>query len=258
MISEKVRTIMNDCRIDGTTVYLPEIQLNRKDYMEVAKHLEALGGKWNTKAKGFIFKTMPDDLLPAVVPKHVDVLKKELNFFPTPAELADEVVALSMTWGVGNSNYPMVLEPSAGHGALLESFLKRCDASPRENIHYCEIHPENRQVLAEKILGRHVGNDFLEYSTDNKYDIIIANPPFAKNQDVIHMTKMIEHLNQYGLLVAICSKHWTFANDKKSKAFRELIDSDTVRSYTKYEVSAGAFKESGTMVATQILVVQKT
>jgi len=257
MISEKVRSIVNDCVISDDVVYLPNIKLERKDYMEVAKHLEALGGNWNRNKQGFVFKTIPDDLLPAVVPKHVDVLKKELNFFPTPAELADEVVALSMTWKVGNSNHPMVLEPSAGHGALLESFLKRCDASPRENIHYCEIHPENQAVLADKKLGRCVGNDFLEYSTDNKYDIIVANPPFAKNQDIIHMTKMIEHLNQYGLLVSICSKHWAFANDKKSKAFRDLLDSDVIRTYYTEDVPEGAFKESGTNIATQILVVQK-
>lgn len=257
MISEKVKNIVDDCRIDGTTVFLPEVQLDRKDYMEVAKHLEALGGKWNKKAKGFVFATIPDDLLPAIVPKHVDVLKKELNFFPTPKAVADLVVEIASSWKCGTSNHPMVLEPSAGHGSLLESLLFVYPALPRENIHYCEIHPENQAVLAAKHLGRCVGADFLEYSTDNKYDIIVANPPFAKNQDVIHITKMIEHLNRFGLLVVICSKHWTFANDKKSVAFRELLDSDEVRLHNIHHIEGGAFKESGTNISTQILVVQK-
>ena len=38
--------VLQDCTIEGNVVKLPNIQLDRKDYQEVAKALELIGGKW--------------------------------------------------------------------------------------------------------------------------------------------------------------------------------------------------------------------
>ena len=179
MKSQEVIEIIKTCRVDSENlvVFLPEIQLDRKTYLAVANHLEALGGKWNKKSKGFVFAKLPDELLPEKMPEHPTSIKKTFQFFPTPRKIADDLIDYAMMWKVGNSNHPKVLEPSAGHGALIESLRESYPNLPFLSVHYCELMKENIEVLAEKKLGHLVGDDFLNYSTENKYDIVIANPP---------------------------------------------------------------------------------
>ncbi len=56
--------ILQKCTVDGNIVRLPEGQLDRKLYQEVAKALELIGGKWKGgKVMGFVFPTDPTELL---------------------------------------------------------------------------------------------------------------------------------------------------------------------------------------------------
>lgn len=59
-----------------------------------------------------------------------------------------------------------VLEPSAGTG----SFIRNLNSLEFKNIHSCEIDP----VLSSE------PEDFFNHSLENKYDLIIGNPPFSK------------------------------------------------------------------------------
>ena len=48
--------VLQDCKVEGNVVKLPNIQLDRKNYQEVAKALELIGGKWKGgKIRGFFF-----------------------------------------------------------------------------------------------------------------------------------------------------------------------------------------------------------
>ena len=38
--------VLQNCTVEGTVVKLPNVQLDRKLYQEVAKALELIGGKW--------------------------------------------------------------------------------------------------------------------------------------------------------------------------------------------------------------------
>jgi hypothetical protein len=59
--------VLQNCTVEGTTVKLPNVQLDRKLYQEVAKALELIGGKWKGgKVFGFVFATDPTDLLEIV------------------------------------------------------------------------------------------------------------------------------------------------------------------------------------------------
>lgn len=87
-----------------------------------------------------------------------------------------------------------------------------------------------------------------------KYDLIIANPPFSKNQDVTHVLRMYEHLSDGGRLVAIMSPHWQHAQDKKSKQFRDFLQSV---SGEVNEIDEGAFAEYGTQIKTYFVVIDK-
>ena len=99
-----------------------------------------------------------------------------------------------------------------------------------------------------------VGDDFLKSDTSIKYDIIVANPPFSKNQDVTHVLRMYEHLKDGGRLVAIMSPHWQHSQDKKSQQFRDFLQSVSGQ---VNEIDEGAFAESGTNIKTYFVVIDK-
>ena len=143
-----------------------------------------------------------------------------------------------------------VLEPSAGRGALIKAVHRAC---PSVMVECYELMPENREFLHS--LGNVIllGEDFAKDSVGS-YSKIIANPPFANNQDIDHVRLMYERLEEGGTLAAITSPHWKFASEKKCAAFRQWIDE--VHGQV-FEIGAGEFKESGTGISTMAVVIKK-
>ena len=63
--------VLQNCTVEGTVIKLPNVQLDRKLYQEVAKALELIGGKWKGgKVFGFVFATDPTDLLFQIANEH--------------------------------------------------------------------------------------------------------------------------------------------------------------------------------------------
>lgn len=199
---EQVQKILQQCTVDGLIVKLPEGQLERKLYQEVAKSLELIGGKWKGgKVMGFVFPADPTELLEQIANGEKRNLKKEYQFFATPQTLAAEMVRNADI----NSPDLMVLEPSAGQGAIVNEILK---AERGLIVHCFELMDINRTVLSKIKDCVILGNDFLtETEPFHRFDRIIANPPFAKNQDIDHIYKMWEVLKPGGKIVTIASKH---------------------------------------------------
>lgn len=112
-----VTEVLQNCRVEGNVVKLPEGQLDRKLYLEVSNKLQLIGGKWKGgKTAGFVFEQDPAELLAEISEGADRNLKKEYQFFETPAELADRLVELAEM-----ENYHRVLEPSAGRGAIVNT-----------------------------------------------------------------------------------------------------------------------------------------
>lgn len=246
--------VLKQATIKGNVVILPPGQLDRKLYEEVAKKLDGIGGKWNKKHGGFWFSGDPTDLIAKVCGGDKINLKKEFQFFPTPPDIA-AFMANELYLRDGDT----LLEPSAGHGDLIDAVLK--EGYSDNDVFYIEKNLDNIRHLSKKY-GDHEkiyhivtdGHDFLKYDCLTKFDRIIANPPFSKNQDIDHIFKMWECLAPGGRIVTVASKHWQFANGKKEKAFKGWID--TVDA-TVYDLDSGAFKQSGTMVKTVVLSIDK-
>ena len=117
----------------------------------------------------------------------------------------------------------------------------------------CELMPENRQILEKKgycILW----GDFTSLGEEYKYDKIIANPPFSKNQDIDHVKKMYEHLNPGGRIVTIMGPSWVTGTQKKQVEFRNWL---TKLGGSWEEIEEGAFKKSGTGIKTYMVVIDK-
>ncbi|MDQ5985912.1 MAG: hypothetical protein CSYNP_01629 [Syntrophus sp. SKADARSKE-3] len=123
------------------------------------------------------------------------VVASNKTFYPTPDSLIDRM--LSKIQG-----HPcMILEPSAGSGAIASRMTKdsRC-WSGIDNKHHCyskaeisviEI-DENLQATLRGHGFRLLDTDFLTYSGPDKFDLIIANPPFDTGD--LHLLKAIDIL----------------------------------------------------------------
>lgn len=224
--------------------YLPNVKLDRKEYLDIAEHLKFLGGKWKGRGlNGFIFDRQISSI-DELLGNNIKV-KKDIQLFETPESIADKLVEYAEI-----DNYQTILEPSAGRGRIIKSIQKVCSCQ----IDYCEINDVNRKYLDEIKNINFLEEDFLKLKTDKKYTRIVANPPFAKNQDIDHIMKMYELLSEKGILVSISSNHWQMAKEKKCQEFRKFIE------YTNAEVielQNGDFKESGTLVKVNIIIIRK-
>ena len=240
-------SVLKQCTTQGNVIRLPFIQLDRKLYLEVKKALELIGGKWKGgKVAGFVFATDPTELLEEIATGENRNLKKEFQFFETPPELARRLVELADV-----QFDDKVLEPSAGQGAIIHAIN-----------HYGKVGPDcyelmdvNRIVLEKRMELKFnlLGEDFFKHK-GKKYNVIIANPPFSKNQDIDHLMEMYECLEEGGRLVCITGESWTFGSQKKQVAFREFLKENEAETYP---IDRDTFKASGTSVGGRIIVMEK-
>lgn len=242
---------LQKCTVESNTLFLPPMSDGPlPDYKEIREALIKAGGKYNKNK--FVF---PSDVMPYLVRitagEKVNI-KKEFQFFGTPAALADRLVELAdiELWHNGS-----ILEPSAGQGAIIDAIFRAHPAEAMGKVHAFELMDINRSILEKNPRVILMGDDFLKFEGfENHYARIIANPPFSKNQDIDHIRKMYEVLKPGGRIVTIASKHWQHASGKKEKAFKQWLDDIGA---VVDEVPAGEFKESGTSLATCIIVIDK-
>jgi len=270
--------ILKQCTVEGNVVKLPAGQLDRKVYQEVAKALTQINGKWTGgKVMGFVFKSDPTDLLAEIAGGKKRNIKKEFQFYGTPVGITRLLVSMADL-----HDYETILEPSAGQGAIIKTILEYSKENVK--VDYYELMGENQQIIKETFMPQSInfkGENFLECI--DKYDRIIANPPFNKNQDIIHLRKMYDCLNEKGIVVSIAATGWIQNSTKACKEFREWLDDD---SYMENEgrgwklfgnigedaqfqrkngdtvylemLDSKTFKSSGANVKTVIIKIEKT
>lgn len=242
--------ILKGCTIDGNIVKLPAGQLDRKLYQDVAKSLELIGGKWKGhKIMGFVFPNDPSELLAQIANGEKRNLKKEFQFFGTPPTLAADLVQRADIQPAD-----IICEPSAGQGAIIQAIH---NAHPGHPVAYCELMPVNQTILLRQQADYtlFLNEDFLRATNlYNFFDKIIANPPFNNNQDIDHIIQMYLCCKPGGRIVTIASKHWQYSSNKKETQFREWLNEIDAEIE---EVEAGTFKDSGTIIATCLITINK-
>mgnify|MGYP004573164831 CR=1 FL=1 len=242
-----VEEILKQCEWRDNVLYLPKVQLSKKSYDKVKLWITEAGGKWTGgNTQGFTFDFDANRVVDTLLQGKRCNLAQEFQFFETPDEVADWLVSL-----VGDISPKMkILEPSAGRGAIIKAIRR---THPDTIVDCYELMPENREILAKLPNVRLLGEDFTKAEAGS-FDVIIANPPFSGNQDIRHIGKMFESLVQGGTLAAITSKHWTFADEKECRDFRDWVKNMNGR---VFEIEEGAFNRSGTGVGTMALVITK-
>jgi phospholipid N-methyltransferase len=168
----------------------------------------------------------------------------ETSLFPTPPMIAEQLVMEIPTTA------QRILEPSAGTGALIQAVKRRC---PEAQIDACEIIGDLLAPL-EQQGAVIVGTDFLEMGKDPyQWDAIIMNPPFHGTTWLAHFEHALKLLKPGGTLVGIAPQGFVFRQEKRIKAFREMVEE-----YGWWqELPEDTFIESGTSVRTVMLFLRK-
>lgn len=252
------------CRVEGNILYLPSIQEGMLDnYAEVKKALMNAGAKY--KRNTFVFPNEAQPYIDRLTGGEKINIKKSTQSFFTPSDLADEVIDFALI-----KEGHRVLEPQAGQGALIKAIYRKFPRTmegpndkPCVAVDFYELDDINLGVLSAWINTNNpnagsrtscMGKDFLKATNDILYDRIVANPPFAKNADIIHIRKMYDLLKNGGRMVSIASRHWQYASGNKEKEFREWL---TKVDAIIHNVDAGRFKSSGTMISTCVIIINK-
>lgn len=234
-IENDVANVLADSGVEGNKLFLPKTQLDRKLYVAVNKVLVAIDGKWNRKEKAHIFPASPEDIIEEILltGEYTDK-KKEYQFFETPTELARQMVDMA---NIKESE--TVLEPSAGKGRI---------ASLIEGCHCIELNPDNAAYLEQQGLDVLCG-DFLTFR--GSHDVIIANPPFTRQQDIDHVNHMLDLFKR--CVISVMSASVQYRDNEKTVEFRERISSlhGTIEA-----LPDKTFSKSGTNVKTCLVHVE--
>jgi hypothetical protein len=245
-----VVTALQEARCEGPRLFLAG-QLPRDLYTQTAKAILLLGGKWVRAQACHVF---PDDceqaVSLAVLTGRVTDFKKTFQVFETPERIADELVSLARLDPVHS-----ILEPSAGRGAIVRAINRAM--RPYKNpptVQVCEIYDRNVAILQEQFGLDPLVRDFMGLPAKLKFDRIVMNPPFRNGQDILHLCKAYEHLNDGGRVVCITYPGWAYRTEGKYKVFRTFLES--MQHYVT-ELTPGSFSESGTEIATKIIIIDK-
>lgn len=252
-VDQNVMAALDAAAIDGSRLTLGG-QLDRKLYTQVSRVLELAGGKWDRRAGAHVFDGPAMDAIEPILltgevtdAKRGFDAKREFDAFFTPAALARRVIQAA---GVKSGMF--VLEPNAGHGALA-----RAARDAGAEVVCNDVRPEHFDVLVDARFHATCA-DFLTLTNDDLalldhlglYDAVVMNPPFSRQQDVLHVTHALRFLKPGGRLAAIMSPSWTFRQTATAAAFRLLVEASGA---TVEPLPEGSFRESGTMANTVLV-----
>ena len=167
------------------------------------------------------------------------------SLFETPPELVRRIMdAAEIESG------HRVLEPSAGTGRLVRAAFERSGSA----VECVESVPALAEAL--RAAGYSVRCcDFLEVAEQFAgFHRIVMNPPFERGQDREHVRHAFGMLKPGGRLVSVMSPGPFFRQHRADKEFRDWFEEV---GGTVEELPAGTFKESGTGVASRLVVIEK-
>ena len=245
-VDNTILAVLSGASTDGRRLVLAGT-LDRKTYVAADKVLQAAGGKWNTKAKAHLFDSDAAERIgQIIITGDVDIPKDKFNYFPTPAAVVSRMLSIA-----GNIKGKRVLEPEAGKGAIAMPA-----AVHGATVDCIELMDANYAALCA--LGKFLNvkqADFLAVEPAPLYDLVLMNPPFAKQADIKHVNHALKFLKPAGLLVAIMSAGVSFRDNKLTQDFRVLVRE---RGGDIDALPEGYFKESGTLVNTVVVTIPGT
>lgn len=225
----------------GKRLELPDEQIS--NYAQVKSVLLKAGGKY--KRCGFEFLDDAEAIQARLTGGEAINDKKKFQFFESSDDIARHLIELADI-RLGHKT----CEPSAGRGVIADRLMALAG-------HCTTVEMMNANANALRRKGYAVNEcDFLSLVPQELelFDRIVANPPFTNNQDIDHIRHMFSFLKDDGKLVSVASRSWITGAQKKQAEFRQWLQDHDAR---VTDLPEGAFKESGTNVATVIIELTK-
>jgi phospholipid N-methyltransferase len=232
---------------------------NYREQLQVLNRVQRMGFKEDFELRTAIRELMRVKAMASIDPetkraqelREIDrnfVGKEIPGFFPTPADLAAEVVALADIQS-GHT----VGEFSAGLGHIANAILENTDYDLSINLQLIEIRPDLCEALRKKGFMNIQCVDFLTCEPHESFDRVVINPPFENDQDAKHVQHAFKFLKPGGRLVAI------MAGNKDQKRFADFIQWVESHGGVITPNEPGAFKSAfrTTGVYTCTLVIDK-
>ncbi len=260
---------LEECEVEGQLVRMKR-KLAHTEYLRLKRALQALGGHWHTRLQAFRFDQDAGPILAAATGDgwYIDPVQR-WGQFDTPDDLADQVVAAA-----GIPADALILEPSAGTGALIRAVLRhaRRNGTSIAGITAFEIDP--RRIGMLNALSAEMAQDpaaprltvsegdvlaWIQLGRENgvslgPYDTIVMNPPFSRGADIAHIMAVWPTLRRGGRLVAICAESAFIQQRHAAQAFRDWLAEH------RAEVTClppASFRAAGTDVKCRMIVVTK-
>lgn len=256
--------IIKSLNITKETRYIQFPQMLASDYQAVKGIIARLEIEWSREREMHVLSKNSYAKWNAYV--NTDKLPK-LNpnaFFPTPTDVIELMFGEFFDESYVDylkeyqPNTLRVLEPSAGVGAIAKA-ARKYFGEALATLDTVEYLPENCEALEREGFTPFNG-DFLDYTTDEQYDVVIMNPPFSIVGDklayVTHVIHAFSLLKPNGKLVAILPTGWLGQSNKRIDDFKEFVAQYASWDFTQM-IPSGAFKSSGTMVETMCLCLEK-
>lgn len=171
-------------------------------------------------------------------PKNTSIMFDE-EFYPTPLDVIKKMIApFKSKRGYYDFSDRIILEPSSGKGDIVDYLTGKYVVNQEErygNIHneysdelvdigsiYCIEQDQNlRHILLDKGY-RVISDDFLRYSGDYFFNLILMNPPFSNGDQ--HLLKAWNTLDSGDIVCLLNSETIQNPFSKRRKLILNLID----------------------------------
>lgn len=250
-----VISILSRAELNGQALTLTG-QLDRKTYVAVDNVLTAAGGRWDKRAKAHLFDgDAAEAIEPIILTGTVQRTKQDFGQFDSPAAVVSRVIELA-----GDLKNAWVLEPSAGLGniavAAIEAgaLVDTIECDPRRNAALTMRIAKLTSPAAANSNGRHADFLSIDPGPEPGYDIVLMNPPFAKQADIAHVMHAMGFLRRGGRLVSVMSSSIKFRDDRRTREFRDYL---AHRAGEIHDLPEGSFRASGTAVNAVVIRLWK-
>ncbi len=182
---------------------------------------------------------------------------KDLSFYATPP-----AVVKRMLRNVYFDEDSVVLEPSAGHAAIVRGALE----AGAGHVDAIEIDEARFRHLADQAhaleeLGGSVTvlrANFLRHGATDTYTHVLMNPPFYGTHWMEHVVHAWDFLAPGGTLVAVLPISARVGDSSKHRTFRAWVDGHGPRYGSPWrDLPAESFASSGTRIQTTVLTLRK-
>ncbi len=176
-------------------------------------------------------------VIPFIIRTGVLPDKKSHQFYPSKGSVGEQ--AVNTLRAHLDSDKPRLLEPSVGHGHLVQAWTEA-------SWTMLDIAPLHAQIVSAKGLGEVIVGDFLAWAQtcQDRFDGIPMNPPYSDQQAVEHVDAAFSLLTVQGVLTAIVPD---------GTQFQLLREKYTLHHYT--EAITEAFDDAG--VCVRIITLRK-